>query len=134
MSDEKIVKSFKVHRGDGSIICLEILDLLEDDEENLRASELIVQSVFDIYKNKPDTIFSILIDMSQQKKGVKSMPKSIQNQYDKITRHDQTKKVAVVGSSAVQNIVIKIIMLRERDKVNWFTNKNEATEWLRVET
>lgn len=127
--DEEIRQNFDVELSSNSMVCINSFKAFQSGEDNIRSSELIVGDVFDIYKTNPDQKFNVLVDIRKQKIGAQGLPKSAIGTYDQILNHQQTKKIAVVGNSILQRVVINIILGRPQKKVRWFSDMEEAKLW-----
>jgi len=108
------------------LVIIHPLKIGDTPEESVAMSEAIIAEVLRIYADHPDKKFNVLADLRDQQKPLDFMPDPSVRNYDRIIKNKQTKRVAVLGISKFQSFVINMILNRNQQEVNWFTDEEEA--------
>lgn len=129
-SNEQLQQTFTTSERDG-VIFIAFLKQVIDEDENVRRSELAVQSVYDILDGHKDVHFKVLIDMT--KMGESHISPRAHKIYLDALKRSQITHVAIVGNFERQLKVLSFItpfIVGEGRKVSWFSNNAEAQLWL----
>jgi len=132
-SDREIFDSFKVRIANKNTIDLTYLKPILDDKDDERQSELISESIQQIYDEYPDTTFNAYVDITALDDERERVAIGSQAIYKGITKHPQTGKIAIVGQRAIAPLYMKFIMRliqTTNRNIKWFTDGTEAREWL----
>ena len=134
-SDEELKDLYKVEIEDGGVFSIAFLEHLEDDDENVRRTELLVQEALALLEANKDKDFNVLCDVSTIEGGFLSMPKRSMELYKSFVEKDQVKKVAVFGSTyphlTIANFVLNLKAVTR--KIKWFSSEEEARLYLDTE-
>lgn len=102
-------------------------------EAVLESSIQYNEGIKKIYSKNPDKKYKILLDLRKVKLNIKNTSRKAINVVEEITSLDQTEKVAVLGDSKVQEMIVDLILKRiEEKKGNYFTDEKRAKRWLGV--
>ncbi|OGY27197.1 MAG: hypothetical protein A2864_01615 [Candidatus Woykebacteria bacterium RIFCSPHIGHO2_01_FULL_39_12] len=133
ISDQELLKTFKVYFDDKEIINLVFLKIANEErnpEVQARRAELIEKSLLRLTEDNPKERYKMLVDLVPVGKVTFASDKA-----KRIFSHLSEiplEKVAVVGSNLLMKIVVNVIFLMagRSDIAKWFYNKEEAMAWL----
>ena len=130
-SDKEILKYSELKVQD-FVIILKFNSSIEDIEENIRSSELIIQNIHDILDKNPKKNFKFLIDLTAVGK-MKNMPSQSRKNYAEFAKNKRIKKVAVAGGDMVTRTITNFIvnLTGRKNAYKWFDDIKLALEWLK---
>jgi len=133
MSNEDIQKSFEVEQND-NIIILTYTKTLEKEQSSQQAV-LVVGKIESIFQKNPDMKFGIAFDLTP----LQSLPGFITEKsrqiYSEFSKNLQIYKIAIVGANLFYKIATNFLVTASRrgSMIKWFTNLEEAREWLKAD-
>jgi len=132
-SNEEIRKTFKIFIDESGLINLDCFKMEKEAEDNARMMELIKDDFFKIFDENPGKKFRILADMTTIG-GINRYGFSLQTRKigAQLIGHQQIEKGALVTPSIFVKTVIDFIiaLVRKKDSVKIFLDKEEALKWL----
>lgn len=99
-------------------------------EHSVHNAAYIKDEMLKIYAEHKETVFRVLLDLSELDLSISMLDPKAMATYDSVLHHEQTKRIAVFGEPSLQMTVIKKILIRNNDEINWFSNREEAMAWL----
>jgi len=136
MSDDALKNNFLVKIESDNIIHVAYLGTADSDEDELRQTKLLKESIEKIYKDSPNKKFQFLADTTNISNVLRSTP-AVYKTYVEMIKDPRLQSAAIVGSSVAQskilNAVIKLTkgFSSTEDKVGWFADVGEAMLWLK---
>jgi len=133
-TDEELRKTFKMSLDEKGIINLVVFVMEKDPEDSAHVMELIKDDFLKIFSENPDKKFRVLADMSPigaiSRYGFSSQVRKIGAQ---LMSNEQIEKGALITSSIFVKTVIDFIvtLVRKRDSIKIFLNKEDAISWLK---
>ncbi|OGY25208.1 MAG: hypothetical protein A2134_00695 [Candidatus Woykebacteria bacterium RBG_16_39_9b] len=133
ISDQELLKTFKVYFDDKEIINLVFLKIANEErnpEVQARRAELIEKSLLRLTEDNPKERYKMLVDLVPVGKVTFASDKA-KRIFSRLSEIP-LEKVAVVGSNLLMKIVVNVIFLMAGriDIAKWFYNKEEAMAWL----
>jgi len=133
ISDQELLKTFKVYFDDKEIINLVFLKIANEErnpEVQARRAELIEKSLLRLTEDNPKEKYKMLVDLVPVGKVTFASDKA-KRIFSRLSEIP-LEKVAVVGSNLLMKIVVNVIFLMagRSDIAKWFYNKEEAMAWL----
>lgn len=133
-TDEELKKSFKVFVDEDEIINLVVLGIEKEPECNVRMIEIVKETFEEIYRENPQKIYNLLVDISPVGNiGSYAFPSKARKTAIQIASHNQVRKAAFVTTGAFARTVIGFIIIAAgRGKsIKGFSDKEEAIKWLK---
>lgn len=133
-SDEEIRKTFKISIDEEGIINLLVFVMEKESEDNARMTELIKEDFLKIFDENLNKKFKILADLTPigriNSYGFSHQARKTGAQ---LMDHQQIEKGALVTSNIFVKTVIDFIiaLVRKRDSIKIFLNKEGAIKWLK---
>ncbi|PIY97041.1 MAG: hypothetical protein COY66_01750 [Candidatus Kerfeldbacteria bacterium CG_4_10_14_0_8_um_filter_42_10] len=133
-SEEEIRKTFKLFLDENGILNLSIFNESSDKEETILAAQLIKNEVENILNQSTPKSTNILLDLTPLK--IVKVPPSAKAReiYIKLSSDARINKIAIIGASYFHVSIAKsIFTIARKKKVNAFSDRKEASDWLREE-
>lgn len=132
-SDRELRETFEVGVEENGFLSMKFFHAEYNDKENTRQAELVRDECLEILRSHPEKKFHVICDVSPMgTKGYVSKPAG--TIYRNLASLPQVGKIAVVGNSGFQNIVLDFILFLIRifkKKISWFNDRAEAVFWLK---
>ena len=107
---------------------------LSTDEERIMRSNLMYEDTIKKYAENPYKKFSVIFDIRVMQNESNVVPSEMRKKYSAVLRHEQTKKVAVVGKTEDQTGSVKFVLFLVKalgmNNVGWFSTMEEAKIWI----
>lgn len=130
--DDDLKKTFSVFVDETGLLNMVFLIPEYDDVNNQRQAELVRDVCLEIFKNELGKVFDVLADTTPMPKRA-YISKGARDVYRALAGHKQVGKVAIVGETDFQTVVLEfaLSLMRAFDKkITWFKDKEEALLWL----
>lgn len=134
VDDESIKHSFEISQTESDLIRIVYKEGYTSPEENKRQAEVVEAAVMEIVNQDPSKNHDLLLDITNLN-GINYISPEAREIYGGMTKLQQLRKAAVVGSNTFLEIVVNLMMQASGKAANfkWFKNRTEAEDWLKLE-
>ena len=129
-SDKEILKTVELEIK-GNTIYLKFIENLEDIEENIRLSELMVEQIRSKIDESPGVVFNFIFDVLPIRMNA-TTPSITRKNYLSLAKDPQIGRIAVVGGNITVKTIVNFAMAATGKKGNMklFDRRKEALEWI----
>lgn len=133
MDEKRIQNTFGVEQHD-NIINLTFTEII-DKEQTAKQAELVTSKIESIFQKNPDTKFGIAFDLTPLQTLPGFITEESRQIYSEFSKNLQIYKIAIVGANLFYKIATNFLVTASRrgSMIKWFTNLEEANEWLKAE-
>jgi len=131
-SDEELKKTFEVFVDDNNIINITALVFEKESDDIARATELVKESLEEIYKRSSTKTCKLLIDLSPIVSIYRNIPTKARKACYQIAEDKHIQKAAVVTPKLIMKVLINFITTAtgKKGRFKCFFTKKEALKWL----
>lgn len=132
MDEKQIQNTFRVEQHD-KVINLTFTEVI-DNEFTGKQSRLVIDKIESIFQKNPDTKFGIIFDLTPLQTLPGMITEESRQIYSEFSKNLQIFKIAIVGANLFYKIATNFLVTASRrgTVIKWFTNIEEAKEWLRT--
>ena len=133
MDDTNTQNTFNLE-PQGNTITLTFTQIIEKDQSSKQA-RLVVSEIESIFNKNTSKNFGILIDLTKLQNLPGFVTEESRQIYTEFSRNPQIYKIAVVGANLFYKIATNFLVTASRrgSVIKWFSDLEEAKEWLKAE-
>lgn len=134
-SDEELKQTIEVFVDENDILRGALLKELKEPADDARRLELMEKAVLEILNKNPQKNYKAFLNILPLGKGRVLVSSGTRKVWGRLASKKQIKKCAVIGLSIFLKTVSSFIinLVGRSEDIKWFSDKEEALEWLKEE-